>query len=70
MFQYGQRGDNFYVIIEGEVDVLIPSPVELKGKMSSPAGILTFLIQSFEQIAWDRLEGGRSTRNWILAELR
>ena len=50
--------------------MLIPTPVELKGKMASPAGILIFLVQSFEQIAWDRLEGGRSTKSWILDELK
>ena len=34
LFKIGERGEYFYVILDGEVEVRVPSPIELSGEQA------------------------------------
>lgn len=48
----------FYVILDGEVEVLTPSPVELTDTQVSPEGILSFFVNFDDRIFWQQFERG------------
>ena len=58
LFEYGDRGDFFYIILSGEVELKTPAPVELTGKQATPAGILSFFVNFFEDILWQNFDRG------------
>ena len=52
VFNYGDEGNLFYIIIEGKVTIHIPAPEELTQDKCSPEGLITFLIENYENINW------------------
>ena len=47
VFNYGEVGSHFYVIIEGKIDVRVPCPVELEEDSATPEGLISFIIMYF-----------------------
>lgn len=58
VFSFGDSGSTFYIVLAGEVEIRVPTPVELEGNSASPEGLLVFLITYFEIIYWDRIPDG------------
>jgi CRP-like cAMP-binding protein len=55
VFNYGDEGSTFYIILSGEVQIRVPTPVELEGDSATPEGLLVFLVTYFEIICWDKI---------------
>ena len=70
IFDYGDVGEHFYVILEGEVEVRIPSPIVLDLEFSNPKGVLSFIIRHFHEIYWPQINKGLTIRSIIAAEMR
>jgi hypothetical protein len=58
VFNFGDRGQLFYIIIEGEVEIRTPCLVELENEQVTPMGVLAFCINHLEDIFWDRIQSG------------
>ena len=58
VFNYGDTGQLFYIVVEGEVDVRVPSPVLLEELSATPEGLISFILLYFKDIYWDRLYYG------------
>lgn len=58
MFDYGDVGELFYIIIEGEVIIKVPSPHVLEDDFFSPEGLLVFLVEYFRDIIWRQMKCG------------
>ena len=58
LFKFGDKGEIFYVILDGEVEIIVPEPIELVGSDASPVGILNFVVNYFEDIFWENLDNG------------
>ena len=70
IFKFQDFGDAFYIIITGEVEILIPAPVQLTGKSNTPEGLLLYLVHNFKEIYWDDIMNGAQFRQSILDRLR
>ena len=55
VFNYGEEGSLFYIIIEGKVTIHIPAPEELTKDKCSPEGLMTYLIENYDDINWLQL---------------
>ena len=62
VFDYGDDGDLFYIIIEGEVKIKIPAPDELEEEQCTPEGLLIFLVEYFGDVHWGDLRNGYEIR--------
>ena len=69
MFHYGDRGSLFYIIIEGEVEIRTPSPVELDNDSATAEGILVFIVTYFDDIYWEKIYQGQKIQQVFLKEL-
>ena len=49
---YGDHGDLFYIIFEGEVIVRVPHPFTLENEQFTPIGLLMILIEHFKDVIW------------------
>lgn len=58
VFNYGDQGQLFYIVIDGLVDVKVPSPVLLEEDSASPEGLISFLILYFGDIHWEPMYHG------------
>lgn len=58
VFDYGDVGELFYIIIEGEVIIKVPSPHVLEDDFFSPEGLLVFLVEYFRDIIWRQMKCG------------
>ena len=58
VFHYGDEGELFYIIIEGEVIIKTPSPDVLEDEQCTPEGFLIFCIEYFNEIVWTKLDSG------------
>lgn len=47
VFHFGDEGEIFYIIMEGEVMIKIPGPDVLEDEQCSAEGFLIFLIEYF-----------------------
>ena len=47
VFEYGDKGEQFYIIMEGEVNIQTPAPSMLEDDACSPEGFLIFTIEYF-----------------------
>lgn len=56
MFHYGDEGNHFYILIEGEVEVRVPLPTQLEDEDATPEGLLLFLIRNYEDIYWKLID--------------
>ena len=70
LFSYGDRGENFYIILSGEVELKTPSPVELTGKKATPAGVLSFFVNFYENILWHNYDRGEYLKEMFIDEIR
>ena len=70
VFEYGQSGSTFYVILAGAVEIRVPMPVELEGSSATPEGLLIFLITYFESICWEKLHNGLAIKKELAEQLR
>jgi len=69
VFKFGDRGQLFYIIIDGEIEIRTPAPVELENEQATPEGILVFCITYFNEIYWDKMLNGDKIQSKILNEL-
>ena len=69
VFNYGEVGSHFYVIIEGKIDVRVPCPVELEEDSATPEGLISFIIMYFNQIYWKGVKRGSKALHMIYTEL-
>lgn len=70
LFQFGDRGENFYIILSGEVELKTPSPVELTGKKATPEGVLSFFVNFYEDILWEYLDRGLQLKQMFNDEVK
>lgn len=66
VFDYGDDGELFYIIMEGEVKIKIPAPDELEEEQCTPEGVLIFVVEYFGDIHWANMRHGLEIRNMIL----
>lgn len=69
VFHYGEEGNLFYIIMEGEVIIKTPAPENIEGEQATPEGFLIYLIEYFDEIQWNRMMDGREVRSIFLKEL-
>lgn len=55
MFSVGDVADFFYVILQGEVAVMVPGPYKLEGKDATPDGVLLWTLLNYEVIHWPKM---------------
>ena len=70
MFHYGEKGDLFYIILEGKVEVRTVSPVELDGESTTPEGLITFIISYWRDIYWAKIPECYTIRELFTRELQ
>ena len=70
VFEYGDVGELFYVIIEGTVAIQTPSYITLEDEQVTAQGFLIYILEHFRDIKWDSMRDGDSIRNLIIQELR
>lgn len=71
IFEYGDFGELFYVIIDGSVVVKTPSQVTLEGDQATAAGFVIYLLENFQDIHWKDLKDNVAfIRSLIIKELR
>jgi CRP-like cAMP-binding protein len=70
VFEYGDAGSTFYVILAGAVEIKVPMPVELEGSSATPEGLLIFLVTYFDNICWEKLHNGLSIKRELAEQLR
>lgn len=70
VFSYGDRGELFYIIIQGQVSIRTPQPVELEAENTSAEGLISFLISYFEDMFWEQIENGERMKKAILDEFK
>ena len=58
VFKYGDEGNLFYIIMEGEVIVKTPSPDELDEEYVTPEGFLLYMVEYYRDIEWSVLNNG------------
>ena len=60
----------FYIVVEGEVDVKVPSPVILEEDSATPEGLISFIMLYFNDLHWEKLFMGKRIIQLIFSELR
>ena len=70
VFKYGDEGDLFYIIIDGEVAVAVPGPYTLDGQNATQMGFLSWTLENFDDIHWPKLPRGTRLRSKLLTELQ
>ena len=63
LYSLGERGEYFYIILEGSVEVRTPQVINFTGKKASPEAILSFIIDNHEDIIWEAID--RRKGPWI-----
>ena len=70
VFNYGEMGKLFYIILEGEVIVKTPGPHILEGEENvNPQSVLLYLIKYFRDIDWIDIINGEIIRRLLAFEL-
>ena len=67
---YGDEGDLYYIILEGEVIVRIPQAHILEEEQFSPLGLLMFLIEYYNDIMWSMLNHGDTIKELLFEALK
>ena len=70
LFEYGEEGQHFYVIIEGEVSVKTPAPEELDEDQATPLGFLVYMIEYFHDIHWAHFANGTYMKKFMIEQLK
>ena len=63
---YGDKGENFYIILEGKVDVRTMSPVELDGEAATPEGLISFVLSFYDDIYWTKVINGGEVKELLM----
>ena len=58
VFNYGDPGSYFYVILSGSVEVRVPNPIILEQDSATPEGLISFIIMYFYDICWNLIPRG------------
>ena len=58
VFEYGDRGDTFYVVLGGSVDIYTPSTVGV-------SQVVPFFVENVDEILWREIEGGTKIKKLI-----
>ena len=66
VFNYGDKGDFYYILLTGEVVVKTPSPFVLQDSQFTPIALLTFLINFFEDVMWKTVHNGDYIRDLLI----
>ena len=66
VFNYGDSGSTFYILLSGEVEIRVPTPVELEGPSASPEGLIVFLITYYDIIHWEKIPDGFKIKKELL----
>ena len=53
VFNYSEKGELFYIILDGQVHVRTVSPVELRD--CDATGLINFIIKNYTNIYWDKI---------------
>lgn len=69
IFNYGDIGDLFYIIMEGEVIIKTPSPVDLEGSHAEPLGFIAFLLGYYKDIQWKSFPNRDKVQDLLHKEL-
>ena len=69
VFNYGDQGDLFYIIMEGEVIVKTPAPEVIEDDQATPEAFIIYIIEYFQEIYWEKLPEGNYLRDLFLKEL-
>lgn len=70
VFRFGDRGQLFYIIIDGEVDIRTPAPIELQDDQLTPEGLLVFCLTYFNDVNWQSITNGEKVKQRIIKELQ
>ena len=70
VFEYGDRGQRFYIILSGCVEIIVPEGIKLMKNESEPDGILDFVIQNHDSIYWEGIQGGIRMREKFYQEVK
>jgi hypothetical protein len=70
IFNFGDPGSYFYVVIEGSVDVRVPNQVGLEEDSATPEGLISFIIMYFSDIFWQQIPRGESVLQLLYEEIR
>lgn len=70
VFNYGDTGSQFYIIIEGSVEVKVPSVVILEQDSATPEGLISFLIIYFDEIYWQEVPMSKHVLGALYSEFR
>jgi hypothetical protein len=62
VFNYGDFGREFYVILRGKVAVKVPTQVNVKGRQ---ADYYNYLIDNYQDVIWKKTEGGEAIKTFI-----
>ena len=58
VFNYGEVGELFYIIMNGEISIKTPFPEELEEDQSTPIALLTYFLTFFKDIDWSFFKEG------------
>ena len=62
VFDYGDKGDLFYIIMEGEVIIKTPAMDVLEDEQATPEGLLIYIVEYFQELQWDKIPDGEHIR--------
>jgi hypothetical protein len=67
VFKWGARGDLFYIMYEGMVEVRVPAEIEVE---ISPDNFLLYLLDHYKLICWKKTHNGKEIANLIIDEYK
>ncbi len=70
VFNFGDRGQLFYIVITGQVSIMTPSPVELEIENTTAEGLLTFFVTYFEDVFWEKIINGDKIKRALTEEFK
>ena len=59
VFNFGDYGKEFYIILSGSVSVKVPTQITIKGNRRE---ILDFFVDNYDSIFWKKCENGDNLR--------
>ena len=69
VFNYGDVGDLFYIVISGEISVKTPFPEVLEDDTAQPYPVLIYFLNFFQDIDWSSLPDGNQIRLLIIEKI-
>ena len=69
VFNFGDTGTYFYVILRGKVDVRVPQQITLEQDSATPEGLVSFLIMYYKDICWNQISWGEKVLKLLHDEM-